>query len=271
MVHSIWPHGNSTDGICNLFFFSTGTGIRKSTNQKLAKFDFVFLLQLRHVDKVSSLVQLVIQQHEYLEQVDPEFLTNLFTEKSKYYVLILLDGYDEYSNGMNKDIDKVIKQGFMKSFIILTSRPGYLEKHIRDTFDGEIIIKGLSNKNINLCASKYLQSKERSDVFLKQAKEIGINELLRVPIILLMTCMVYDEKQMLPTSKTQLVRIIFELCMDRTTLKIFNRKSYELDDIQTLINKLGELSWKSLQNDVQHLLLHKVGMLLCLLLCIIHA
>ena len=38
-------------------------------------------------------------------------------------------------------MDKVIKQGIGKCFVILTSRPGFLDKQIRDNFDGEITVK----------------------------------------------------------------------------------------------------------------------------------
>ena len=140
---------------------------------------------------------------------------------------------------------------------ILTSRPGYLNKQIRDKFDGEITIEGFSKENIKLCSSKYLQSEEKSHRLLQQAKDAGIDDLLRVPIILLMTCVVYDEKEMLPNKKTELVKIIFEMYMNRTILKLSSRKSYDIESIELLL--LGNFSWQSLQNDVNQLSLNKVS------------
>ena len=186
-------------------------------------FDFVFLVQLRFVDKTSSLAQIIIDQHPYIEDVDSNFITFILKGKMSHSVLLLIDGYDEYTPGTNTDIDKVISLGIGTCFVILTSRPGYLNKQIRDTFDGEIIIEGFSDKSIKVCISKFLQSSEKSDKLLLQAKNTCINDLLKIPIILLMTCVIFEEKQVLPQRKTDFVRIIFDLCMDRTTLKVFNK------------------------------------------------
>ena len=222
----------------------------------LDNFDFVFLILLRHVDKTSNLAQIIINQHVYLDGIDPNFITSILKGRTNHNVLLLIDGYDEYSPGTNQDIDKLVNQGIGNCLIILTSRPGYLDKQIRDRFDGEITIEGFSEENIKLCSSKYLQSEEKSDKLLQQAKDTGIDDLLRVPITLLMTCVVYDEKEMLPNRKTELVKTIFEMFMNRTTLKSFNRKSYDVESVEMIV--LGKFLWQSLQNDVNQLLLNKV-------------
>ena len=219
--------------------------------------DFVFLILLRYVDKTASLAQLIINQHVYLEDADPNFITLILKGKTKHNVLLLLDGYDEYSPGTNQDIDKLVNQGIGNCLIILTSRPGFLHKQIRDIFDGEITIHGFSEENIKLCSSKYLQSEEKSNRLLQQTKDAGIDDLLRVPIILLMTCVVYDEKQMLPNKRTELVQTIFEMCINRTTLKSFSGKALDTESVEMLF--LGNFSWQSLQKDVNQLSLNKVN------------
>ena len=229
----------------------------------LDNFDFVLLIPLRYVDQTSSLAQLIINQHVYLEDIDHNFITLILKGKTNHNILLLLDGYDEYNHGTNQDIDKLVNQGIGNCLIILTSRPGYLDKQIRDMFGGEITIQGLSKENIKKCVEKYLQNKEKSDKLLEQAQHIGVDDLLKVPITMLMTCVVFDEKNELPKRKTELVRTIFELSMDRTTLKIFNKKSQNVENIDTLLNTLGNFSWQSLQNDVKQLLLDKVR-LFCL-------
>ena len=104
----------------------------------------------------------------------------------------------------------------------------------------------------------YLESQEASDAMLQQAKDNGIYELLKVPIILLMACVIFNQKESLPKSKTDIFDTIFELLMDRTTLKTFGCKSGEIANLDELLCRLGELFWKALQNDIQQLLLNKV-------------
>ena len=209
------------------------------------------------MDKASSLSEIIIDQHGYLEDTHSNIITFILNGKTNYNVLLLIDGYDEYKPGTNKDIDKVIEQGIGNCTVVLTSRPGFLGKQIKDKFDDEIILGGFNEKNIKLCTSKYLQSEEKSLKLLREAKNAGIDDLLRVPIILLLTCVVYDERQMLPNRKTELVRIIFEMLINRTTHKSSERKSQEMKNIEMLL--LGKYSWQSLQNNVNQLLLNKVN------------
>ena len=89
---------------------------------------------------------------------------------------------------------------------------------------------------------------------LKQAVGAGIEGLLKVPIVLLMVCVLFYENATLPQTRTKIVRQIFELTVDRTILKQPELKEVLGD----LLLSLGELSWKALQSDVQQLLLPKV-------------
>ena len=68
-------------------------------------------------------------------------------------MLLLLDGYDEYTAGTNRALDKAIESGIGNCFTILTSRPGtdsgdktYVSQEIRDKMDGEVRIKGFNDK-----------------------------------------------------------------------------------------------------------------------------
>ena len=61
---------------------------------------------------------------------------------------------------------------------------------------------------------------------------------------------------MLPKKKTELVQTTFEMFMNRTILKLSNRKSYDVESIEIIL--LGKFSWHRLQNDVNQLLLNKV-------------
>ena len=148
----------------------------------------------------------------------------------------MLDGYDEYKPGTNDDIEEAIESTIGNCFLILTSRTGdYLSKPIRDKMDGEIIIEGFSEEIIKLCSTKYLQNEERSKQMLKQAKATGIDVLLHIPIILVMTVVVFIQEESLPNTKTGIYETIFRLTMDRTTLKTFGCKSVDISKISELL------------------------------------
>ena len=62
-----------------------------------------------------------------------------------------------------------------------------------------------------------------------------------------------------PKTKTQLIGALFKLSMDRKSLKIAGVKLSEVENIQEILNVLGELSWKALQNNHDQLRLSKVN------------
>ena len=236
-------------------------------------FDFVFLIPLRNVNKKCSLVDLIIAEHEQLNKSDSNLITSVLNGQTNHKVLLLLDGYDEYTQGTNSDIDKAIQFSMGKCFIILTSRPehdskveekNFVPRDIRNKMDGEVIIEGFSEENIRKCSTKYLDSEDQSKEMLKMAKESNIYNLLSVPIILLMICVLYNEHGKLPKCRTEIFQQIYRCVVDRSTLKYFGCKAAELDDFNNMLRTLGKFAWEALQDDVRQLLLRKVQLLILL-------
>ena len=144
------------------------------------RFDFVFLLRLRYADKTSSLAELIVKQHEKLEVDDIQNIQSILKGKTRCRVLLIMDGYDEYKPGTNKEVDRAIEATMGNCFLILTSRPDlpskkgqYVSQKIRDRMDGEVIIEGFNEENIQKCSALYLESKEKSAAMLKEATESG--------------------------------------------------------------------------------------------------
>ena len=214
------------------------------------------------MDKTSSLAQ-IIKSHHNLRKVNTEHIESILEGETNHKVLLLLDGYDEYKRGTNKDIDEAIENKIGNCFLVLTSRPGndsgmFVSKIVRNRMDGELVIEGFSPENITKCSIQYLLSDEITDKFLTQARQTELSALLHVPIILLMGCTVFISNMSLPNSKTKLYGDIFDLIMDRTTLKTFGCKSSDIPNIGQWLSILGKLSWEALQKGTGQLLLNKV-------------
>ena len=175
-------------------------------------------------------------------------------------MLLILDGYDEYKRGTNKEIDEAIESTIGNCFLLLTSRTGnYVTKRVRDKMAGEYTVEGFSEENIVICSELYLSSGEISADMLECARKSSVGGLLHVPIVLLMVCVsYYHNRKSLSSSKTGLLGTLFHLLMDRATLKSFDEKSSKLGNLEQLLYALGELSWKSLARETHQLLLSKV-------------
>ena len=179
----------------------------------------------------------------------------------------------------NKEIDKVLESGMGNCFIVITSRPGYVSDEIRKTMDCEVTIEGLSVKNIKKCSKFYMDSKKKSTDMLKQAKAVGIfkptdglfqklffsssiidQALLRIPIMLLMTCFIYEENQSLPATRTDILKTLYVLLGQRFANKVSGKTGNKKEIHENTLSKLGKLAWDALKID--QLILPKVMLLL---------
>ena len=192
-------------------------------------------------------------------EVQPEKVKTILKGKTNHKTLLMLDGYDEYKPGTNKDIDDAIEKTVGSSVLILTSRPGYLRKTIRSTMRNIATIKGFNGKNIMKSSELLLGSKDKADTMIEQARKAGIYHLLHVPIILLFSCLVFLEHSSLPKTRTEIYKEIFNLLINRSAEKDESMKNLDKDSLDDLLDSLGEASWKALQKDTGELLLNKVN------------
>ena len=238
-------------------------------------FNFVFFIPLRNIEDNSSLAEVIIEEHDQLDQEDADFIQSILKHKTKEKVLLLLDGYDEYTPRTNKDIDRAIEKTVGKCFLILTSRPkeekDFTQK-IKKKMDGEVIIEGFNDINIQKCCSLFLETQDECEKFLQEIKKQstkrsrgqfeGLYEFLKVPIMLLMLCVLYKESEdkSLPERKIETYDRIYELVMDRITLKPsnFGCESSEVPNIHSMLLTLGKFAWQALQGNVKQLLLDQV-------------
>ena len=232
------------------------------------KFSFVWSIRLKNVDKTSSLANVIKQQHKQLKDVPTEKIQSILQGQTEKKVALLFDGYDEYQPGKNKEIDEAILSGVGNCFIVLTSRPGYVGVDIKKEMNYEVFIEGLSVVNIKKCSQLYMDCRDKSAHMLKQAKTIGIykpsgslfhriflsssiidHALLKIPILLLMTCFIYEEKYSLPKNRTDILKTLFTLLGQRTEIKRSGRTTDEKEGFENTLSNLGKLAWGGLKRD----------------------
>ena len=237
----------------------------ENVRPELQQFQLVFLILLRHVEGNDSLEYIVMQQHGRLETmgVSPSELKAILKGETKGNILLIFDGYDEYTKGCNEDIDNILLHGREDILIKLSSRSGDYLEPLRSEMDEEVRITGFSYDNIVKCARQYLHSKQLCEEFLLQAERAGIHRkylggLLQVPIILLMACTVFIENKCLPSSKTGLFTQVVKMSISRTTLKTLGKTASEVENLDELMVKLGKLAWTALTRENKQLLIFKV-------------
>ena len=203
-------------------------------------FKFAFLIQLKHVDHDRPLEKEIIQQYGLQEVNATEKEVGFILEHVE--TLLIFDGYDEYQEGTNSAIDTRIKDRKGNPFVIITSRPDHMPKKYKHKMD-EIQLKGFSKDAIKNCTENYLDREgqlRKSEKFLQKAKDNGINDLLKIPLLLLMLCVIFIETKTLPSNKTDIIKKLIEIYIARAQQKgkVFKNKDQMLLD-------LGELSYKA--------------------------
>ena len=187
-------------------------------------FDFVFLIRLRDVKSDCSLEGIVAEQHELSEEQE-KLVRSLLDGSIQCNLLLCLDGYDGYKMGTNSEIDKAITNTKGKYLVLVTTRPGqYISRSVADKVNHQVKLKGYSDKEIKSIAKAYLRTNEKAEKLLDDMAKAGLHDLLKVPMILLMTLQMHGKLQSLPKGKTEIIWKIIQMCMDRATMRHIGQK-----------------------------------------------
>ena len=106
----------------------------------------------------------------------------------------------------------------------------------------QAISSGIHNTDSDLLRKSFSARRMRNDAYL------------RVPIVSLLTCWLFDVNKVLPKTKTEIVKAFYELLIQKAT----RRETMSFTQKAELKYKLGKLAWEALQKDEKKLLLHKV-------------
>ena len=110
------------------------------------KFDFVFIVLLEDIDCDIPLERVIIEQHGLEDKGISQDEIKTILDRSKCLLVL-----DDYKKGTNSDVDTVISGKRGNSFVLITSRPDYMEKGDKKKLDGEIQIRGLSDEGVTEC------------------------------------------------------------------------------------------------------------------------
>ncbi|XP_077863693.1 NACHT, LRR and PYD domains-containing protein 3-like [Saccoglossus kowalevskii] len=217
----------------------------------MLRYDLVVLLELRQITKPGTITDLIFDQLLPEDSnIGKQNLHNYLT-KHQHNVLILLDGADELNESFNSYIMKIVEGKILRdSTVIITSRStsrGQLIPHVQK----KVIIKGFSNKNINLYIQRFFNNNE----LWKDIEERDIESFASNPLNLALICVLYkDCKGMLPTKLSELYYLLIICAYKRYCLKnnICNPSDISIKDCPEFINlilRLGEMAYNGIKED----------------------
>ena len=226
-------------------------------NKLREKFQTAFHIAFKHVKADNPLEEIVISQHSGLKanKVEPAEIKSIL-EDSNSKVLLLIDGHDEYKTGRNTDIDEAIKkESLWNSWMILSSRDTDDIRKLKKYMNVEVGIKGFDWKGLWDYVTCSLCDESKVEEFRSEARRASLMsesispraggyEILLIPIILNILCVLFKSSQALPKTKTTVLKAVIDRCIDRETIRAKGQKA--VDTARRAFHKLGELAWQGL-------------------------
>ena len=228
----------------------------------LKKFDVLLMIPLRNVCDSSTFRDILIEAKLFSTE-DQRFIDGLnrYIIDHQNKVLLVLDGFDEYSASGKSPVVHRIWMGdeLRECFVILTTRP-VKEDDTKRFSHSQFQIKGFDWARIKEFAMKILEDEKNVEMFLNYIKKHTLIEIAEIPLVLLMLCLVWKEKdrELLPEAKVHLYKEFIQTLINHMAAKGNEGKFERIDDYKGDLEKVGELAFKallrnSLEFDYEHL------------------
>ncbi|KAL9979064.1 hypothetical protein ACROYT_G016661 [Oculina patagonica] len=239
--------------------FSQKLSVDWSNDEKeiLKKFDLLLTIKLRDVCNIKDFGD-VLKAASLLADDDVISADSLqkYVRENQEKVLIVLDGYDEYSAGESSDIHKIWKGSLLRDCcVLMTTRPTE-DDQVRMSSDVQSRIRGFdSREQVEEFSSKFLSGREEVKSLTNYLSKEMIWDIAEIPLLLLMLCLIWREKNLkrLPKSRLELYERFVETILNHMVVKE-SGKSVERDILglyKDELTKIGKLALEALlQGDV---------------------
>ena len=205
-------------------------GIGKSTSCKKAAYDWskdqilmnfciLLLIKLRDVCDVGN-IRDVLRASKLLASDGPISVDSLYDyiTNNQDKVLLILDGYDEYSCAKEHSPILAIWKGeqLRDCHVIVTTRQLECDE-LRGPSHDQLEIQGFkSRKHKETFARKLLAGEEHPDEFMSYLYENHFGDMAEIPLLLLMLCILWKEKHHvgLPKSRADIFTQFIQTMLD---------------------------------------------------------
>ncbi len=229
-------------------------------NEVFKKFDLVLLIKLRDVCDLQD-IRAILTASELLACDGMISVVNLydFILKNQERVLLILDGYDEYSAGTSSPVVDIWESRLLRDcHVIMTTRElksGKLTRHSHVQFE----INGFDSENqIKTFARKLLKNEKDVEEFVRELEEKKLKNVAEIPLLLLMLCVLWNDKAddtVLPKSRANIYTNFIQTLLNHMSEKHADSEQTEKFDVyKETFCQLGMLAFNALLRD--NLFLH---------------
>ena len=215
----------------------------------LKKFDLLFMIPLRNVCN-SETFRDMLKAAKVFPMEDQKLTDSLhsYILEHKDRVLLVLDGFDEYSAGTPSPVFDIWKGDELRDcIVILTTRP-IRGDEVKRFSDVQFQIKGFDTPQIKEFSMKFLENQQEVEVFLNYIKKHKLEEIAGIPLILLMLCLVWKarDREGLPDSRVYLYSNFIQALCNHMAAKDGDGTVNSIKDYNDELIQVGELAFNAL-------------------------
>ena len=233
----------------------------RGNKEILKKFAVVLLIKLRDVCN-SQDFSAMLQKAELLSAGDPMVFSQLYDYilRNQQKVLLILDGYDEYSAETSSPVHQIWKGSQLRDCTLLVTTRPRKKDELRPGSHAQFEIDGFDQWQVHTFALKFLRDQTEVEEFRDFLGERDLWDLAKIPLLLLMLVLSWkvSDYQGPSTSRADVYNSFCQTLLDHVTAKASDETFKSMDEYREELAKLGELAWQALLNDCLYFKLSNV-------------
>ena len=234
----------------------------RGEKKMLTKFEVLLLIKLSDVCNNQDIISM-LREAELLSADDPTVFNKLYDYvlQNQQKVLLVLDGYDEYSGEKSSAVNRVWKGSQLRDCTVLVTTRLTKQEELRAPSHAQFEINGFNSmEQIEKFALKFLHHEEDVREFTEFLNKRGLWSLATIPLLLLMLCLTWKEKDHrgLLASRAHLYESFFQTLFDHLAAKNPDTACASVDEYKEDLSKLGKLAFDALTEDCLYFKLRKL-------------
>ena len=230
---------------------------------KLGTFELVLLVKLRDVQNFEDVPSL-LRDSELLANDGEISVDELYhyVRNHQEKVLLIVDGYDENSAVNKSPVREIWERKQLRDCCVVITTRHMKADELRRHSDAQFEIDGFDSERQVEFARRFLKDEEDVKAFLRYLKQQDLEEIAEIPLLLLMLCLLWQEKgkdqKELPTSRAKIFSQFIQTFFDHLFEKYSDAVVTEVDAYTDELCKLGSLAFDALLLERLHFPLSKL-------------
>ena len=217
----------------------------------LKNFDLVVAINLKEVSKCKSFKDVIrlsnvfAKEDKYMTDGLVDYITN-----NQEKVLLIFDGYDEYRSGCDSEIYEIFSGNSLRGCCVLITTRISKSDELRGGEDLQVEITGFSEVDRNDFMLRFLSAHKVSNLE-KHLQDRKLEELAKVPLLLLFFCILWRKGQLklFPKTKTTLYIEIVQFIVNHSYSKQTPPRYVQLTEKKRILSEIGKVALQALLKD----------------------